>query len=79
MKLPAFFFKNFKPKWALEGLRRKLRLQLKMLLIKIDFEWKVTVNQGRGQDLLLGTFADSWGVPWPLGREGCISAFFDND
>ena len=39
-----FFFLDFKPKWALEGLM-KLKLHLKMLLIEIIFEWKVIMNQ----------------------------------
>ena len=43
-KLRAFFFLDFKPKWALEGLM-KLKLHLKMLLIEIIFEWKVIMNQ----------------------------------
>ena len=39
----------------------KLRLQLKMLLIEIIFEWKVTMNQKMNTKvfILLGNFVDS--------------------
>ena len=41
----------------------KLKLQLKMLLIKIIFEWKV----------ILGIFADSWPVPNPMtAKDVCL-------
>ena len=46
LKLLEFFFKNFKAKWALQVLM-KLRLQLKMLLTQIIFEWKVNQKTRR--------------------------------
>ena len=43
-RITGIVFKNFKSKWELKGLM-KLRLQLKMLLIHIIFEWKLSMNK----------------------------------
>ena len=37
----------------------KLRFSLKMLLVEIIFEWKVTINQKKKTKPFLGIFADS--------------------
>ena len=39
-----YFFKDFKPKWALEGLI-KLKLVLKMVLLEISLKPMVAVSQ----------------------------------
>ena len=53
-----YFFKDFEPKWALEGLM-KLKLVLKMVLLEISLKPIVAVSQAMTQKLCFRYFCES--------------------
>ena len=56
-----------------------MRLLVKTLLRKIFFRWKITVNKSKTKKkMILGIFANLLPELSRVGREICISTFFEH-